>query len=186
MFTMFGFSVSRQLLKALVVPALIVGVFGGGWFSGIAWEHRGPQGFPLSILGKSLRVQLDEAKAEIPVAERRGHRAGVKAQADVDRPAFQRFARRIEQCEAVRKDERDSAAAAISRAEALLSDQAASAFRLGLASCEVPDATLNPLPDGGAPARSLRDDGPGGGSFADYLAAGAYRPDGAVSGERPR
>lgn len=186
MFSLFGLSISKALLKGLAIPALIVGVFGGGWFSGIAWEHRGPQGFPLSILGKSLRVQLDEAKAELPKAERRGHVAGVRAQAAVDRPAFVRFAARIEQCEAAREGERDLASEAISRAEALLSDQAASAFRLGLASCEVPNATPSSLPDGRSPVGVVRDDPAGGQSFADYLASGAYRPADALPGERPR
>lgn len=169
---------ARPLVKALAGPSLIVGLYVAGWGSGMAWEHRPEMRGVLGLLGPSLAVQRDAIKDSIPrleaAAREDGHRRGAQAQADRDRPAFQRFEARVQQCDAARRSERDQAAEMISRAEARSIDQASSAYRLGRATCEAPHAIPDPGPGGSLGL--VPDDRPATPSFRDLFSAGAYSP----------
>jgi hypothetical protein len=184
---MFGIDwLTAALLKKLAGPLLIVGVFVGGWGSGISWEHRGPQKFPLSMLGKSLAAQRDELKNSIPTLEAAARLAGAKAQAIADKPAFDRWSARVDKCDADRTSERNTAALAISKAEAFLSVQTSSAYQLGRATCEVPHE-VSPSSPGAQPVSSGVRDEATGPSFSDLFSAGAYRPgDGVPAGSEGR
>lgn len=160
------------LVSRLLGPVLMgVGLFAFGFAAAEAWEHRPPQGFPLSIVGQGLKTQRDRLAASIPAIKVAARQEGMTAQANADRPAFDKWSAALKTCDAQRTADRDAAAAAIDRARASSSSQASAAYRLGRATCGAPNAA-SPSPAGPPVAGSVRD-AP---DFRSIFGAGAYTP----------
>src|SRR5262245_17811961 len=56
---------ARPLLAAASAAAGLLAALGVGFGLGEAWEHRGPQGFPLNVAGASLALQRDQAREQL-------------------------------------------------------------------------------------------------------------------------
>lgn len=116
---MAGLSASRKLLVGILGPVLLLVA---GFGSGVAFEHRGPQGFPLAALGKSLKVQRDDALVKLGRAE--AEAAGWKANAD-------KWVKFGSKCEQARSDENEAATAAVATDSAAARTSATRDFNSG-------------------------------------------------------
>lgn len=180
-----GLTPARQLLAAIAGPLILTGL---GFGAGVAFEHRGPQGFPAALLGKSLKVQRDDARAV--AASNAVDRDFWKARAIDWRGAHDRCAeaRRRDNARATTEVTADSVARA--RTADLTFDRGYAAGRVagvlaGRKTCGAPDAaTPSSLPaaDPADPVGDLlsgvlRDAvaAPGSGGDGGFN-AGAYRP----------
>jgi hypothetical protein len=154
-----------------------------GFAGGELMEHRGPGptitilGHAFHPLGESLKAQLDDYKAGEPARLLVASNTGAKAQANVDKPAFDKWQAALAAARADASKARNTSAAAITKADAYTSSQTAVAFRLGRATCEDPNAKTSPVP--GAPSVPCPAGGvcpDPGADFADIFNPGAYTP----------
>ncbi|WP_269715706.1 hypothetical protein [Caulobacter sp. NIBR2454] len=172
---------AKTVAKPLAALGVTAGLMAAAFAGGVGYEHRGPQGFPLGILGQSLKVQRDNLAGQLADA-----RIAVRDMTS-DRDAWKRS---TDDCERRRAEEAGQAAQDITAAAQARSSATAGAFDQGYAagrlagrkSCGGPNASSDPG----------RVSGPGG--VRDDEAArklwnnGAYVPEGALpaANQRPK
>lgn len=157
-------------LRPFLIPIAMVGI---GFGSGVAFEHRGKQGFPLMVVGQSLKVQRDAARGDADFWE---------ARARMWFAAYGDWKHADESCEATRKREAGEAAQRVNETYASAARDDHTAFnngfsaglRRGQQTCGAPDAP-RPDPAVHTPAGGVRPDAEAG---PDPLFGGdgAYRP----------
>lgn len=137
--------------------AMVAAVFA----MGMAAERNYGTGAKLVDLRKSLPDQLETAR-----------KAGLKAQADVDRPVFDKWDAALAECRLAQSKVSQAAAAAITGSDAFTNTQAAAAYRLGRATCGADHA---PATDPAVPADAggMHDSDE---DFAHAFARGAFTP----------
>lgn len=157
-----------------IIPALVgAGVVAvGGFAAAEIYEHSAPWG-----LGPKLERLRDSIPGKLAAERTAGRQAGIKAQTDVDAPAFRAWATRLTTCQGDLKTQRDTAARAITKAEANQSASTAAAYRLGRATCGATDAPPPPLAaDSGPPRLVLRPSGEDLGAIVNSAATPTLRP----------
>lgn len=161
------FAILRPFL--LPIGALLIG-FGAG----SAWEHRGVQTLPLSLVGDSLRVQRDEARSDV---------LHWKAQAEGWKANRAGWVAAHARCEAARKREAELAAQKVTDASQRRVEAQSDAFNNGYSAgrvagrktCGVPDAKPDLRPFDRPAAGGVQPTGQGDPIFGGD---GAYRPGG--------
>ncbi|MBU0801688.1 MAG: hypothetical protein KKA05_11900 [Alphaproteobacteria bacterium] len=169
-----GASLVQKLIASLATFAIIFTI---GFGAAEAWEHRGPQGWPLSMAGKGLKVQRDEARADRDRINR--NLAVMTGTKDAWKKAQQ-------DCEAQRRAENQRAADEVSSKSDRRTAGESRAFDNGFAagraagrkSCGAPNAPSTPVPDprpkpGPGSVRQDQQAGPD-----PVFGSGAYRPGG--------
>lgn len=167
-----------QMVGAAALAALVLG-FGAA--EGL--EHAQTKPLLLRWTGKSLARQWADDRATFPARLQAAAQAGADKQANADKPAFDDWAARLKECNRLRTEERDHAAAQLEAAEKSTINQASANYRLGRATCGGSHA---PAPSGGTgrpdPIGLRPSQGP---DLRALLAPGAYAP-GQQSPLRPR
>lgn len=160
-------------IPTILVAALVLG-FGGG----VAFEHRPPMPFPLSLLGQGLKTQRDALRASID-----GPKGYVVQLRDLAADRDSKL-KGFNECEDLRKDARDDAAGQITKDSTAADASRSGAYDIGFTAGRAAGrrqcaSTSNVHPNADLPA--VRPAGAGGAGelrndLRDAWSAAAYNP----------
>lgn len=167
------------MFEKLALKAGGVLIAGAATFAlGVAFTEAFERGSPWG-----LQAAKDRLEASIPGKLAKARQEGAAAQAEADRPAFEKWSADLKACRTARETDATEASRDLAKASTFASTQASAAYRLGRSTCGA-KTNANPTPGGpGAVAGGVREQPD---DFRTLFGSGAYTPAGAdpMSGRR--